>query len=259
VGRLEGKTALVTGACGSIGMAIAERFAEEGATVAIADLSGELTAAGAARISERGEAAFGIELDVASEQSWQAACEATVARTGRLDILVNNAGVNDRGTIMSTVVNNWDHTIAVNLTGALLGMRSVAPIMRSNGGGAIVNTCSLASHHGEVFAGYGASKWGLRGLTKIAAMEFVDWGIRVNSISPAVVETKINAAQPYIQPFATITPMGRNGQVMEVANAILFLASDEASFITGQDLAVDGGFTAGAAAKFVHGLAKKPS
>jgi 3alpha(or 20beta)-hydroxysteroid dehydrogenase len=254
--RLEGKIALVTGACGGIGTFIARRFAEEGATLALCDIAAERLEEDAARINESGGSAIATHLDVSSEKSWQEAVHSIVGLLGRIDILVNNAGVNDRATIMSTNVKNWERTISINLMGPLLGMRAVAPVMRLSSGGSIVNICSLASHHGEVFAAYGASKWGLRGLTKIAAMEFADWQIRVNSVSPAVVETELNAGQPYLRPMAQLTPMGRNGTGSEIASAVLFLASDEASFITGEDLAADGGFTAGAAAKYAHGLSK---
>jgi 3alpha(or 20beta)-hydroxysteroid dehydrogenase len=256
MGRLQDKTTVITEACGGIGSFISRRFAEEGSNVAICDIAIDRAEAQAARINEMGGSAISVDLDVASEESWQAAVQSIVVRFGQINNLVNNAGINDRGTIMSTSIKNWERTFSVNLTGALLGMRAVAPAMRLNGGGSIVNICSLASHHGEVFAAYGASKWGLRGLTKIAAMELVDWNIRVNSVSPAVVETELNAGQPYLRPMAALTPMGRNGTGLEIANAVLFLSSDEASFITGQDLAADGGFTAGAAAKFAHKLAQ---
>ncbi|CAM2187637.1 2,5-dichloro-2,5-cyclohexadiene-1,4-diol dehydrogenase LinX [Paraburkholderia sacchari] len=245
--RLEGKTAIVTGAARGMGAAIARLFAKEGATVALCDVSGERAEHQAAEIRGSGHKAFASLLDVTSEESWKVVCAAVIERAGALDILVNNAGVNDRGTIMSGTLLDWERTLRVNLTGPYLGMRAAAEAMRRSGGGAIVNVSSLAAHHGGSQAAYGASKWGLRGLTKIAAMEFVDWNVRVNSVSPAVVETELNAGQPYLGPMAAMTPMGRNGRDIEIANGVLFLASDEASYITGEDLAIDGGFTAGAA------------
>lgn len=254
--RFAGKIVAITGGCGGIGSTIARSFALEGATVVICDMAEARVAETVQRLTGEGFAAFGITLDVASEESWEAATKAILANAGRIDTLVNNAGINDRGTVMTTVIADWQRTLSVNLTGPLLGMRSVAPLMRQNGGGTIVNMCSLASLHGEDFAGYGASKWALRGLTKIAAMEFVGWNVRVNSVSPAVVETPLNAGQPYIRPMAEMTPMGRNARAEEVANTILFLAGDDSSFITGQDIAVDGGFTAGAAPKYARRLAK---
>lgn len=252
VGRLKDKTAIVTGASRGIGAAIARRFAEEGACVAVCDVVHERALSEADAIRDNGGTAFALHLDVISEDSWKAAVQAVIDRTGQVNILVNNAGINDRGTIVSSSLENWERTLSVNLTGAYLGMRVLAPVLRSSGGGAIVNTCSIASHHGESHAAYCASKWGLRGLTKTAAMEFVDWNIRVNSVSPAVVETELNAGQPYLRPMAKMTPMGRNGQDYEIANGVLFLASDEASYITGQDLPIDGGFTAGAATLFAR-------
>lgn len=250
--RMERKTVIVTGASRGIGAAIAGRLAREGANVAVCDIAVERARAEAAAICDRGGSAFAVGLDVSREDSWEDACREVLERTGRIDVLVNNAGINDRGSIVSTSRETWDRTISVNLTGAFLGMQAVAPAMRASGGGAIVNTCSIAAHHGGPHAAYGASKWALRGLTQIAAMEFVEWRIRVNSVSPAVVETELNAGQPYLIPLARMTPMGRNGHDVEIANAVVFLASDEASFITGQDIAVDGGFTAGAAARFAE-------
>jgi 3alpha(or 20beta)-hydroxysteroid dehydrogenase len=252
VDRLKGKTAIVTGASRGIGAAIARRFAEEGAYVAICDVAYERAMSEADRIKENGGSAFALNLDVTSENGWRTVAETVMERTGQINILVNNAGINDRGTIVSSSLENWERTLSVNLTGVYLGMRVIAPALRSSGGGAIVNTCSIDSYHGASHAAYCASKWGLRGLTKTAAMEFIDWHIRVNSVSPAVVETELNARQTYLRPMAEMTPMGRNGQDVEIANGVLFLASDEASYVTGQDLPIDGGFTAGAATRFVR-------
>ncbi len=248
----ENKVVLVTGGSGGIGSFAVEGFVAQGATVIVCDIAEESAVADAATILRRGGKAQGLRLDVASEESWRKAIQIVEQNWGRVDVLVNNAGVNDRGTLTTTQLSGWERTIAVNLTGAFLGMKSVAPIMRAGGGGAIVNICSMAAHHGEAFAAYGASKWGLLGLTKIAAMELLESCIRVNSVSPTVVETDLNAGQPYIEPMRAMTPMGRNARGKEIADAIVFLAGETASFITGQDIVVDGGFTAGAAARHVR-------
>lgn len=252
MGRLDRKTAIVTGAARGMGAAMARVFAKEGATIALCDVAHERAEEQAAQIRGDGGQAFALLLDVTSADSWKRVCAEVVERSGRLDVLVNNAGVNDRGTILSGTLDGWERTLKVNLTGPYLGMKFAAAAMRRGGGGAIVNVCSLASHHGGSQAAYGASKWGLRGLTKVAAMEFVEWKIRVNSVSPAVVETELNAGQAYLGPMAAMTPMGRNGLDIEIASGVLYLASDEASYITGQDLAIDGGFTAGAASLAVE-------
>jgi 3alpha(or 20beta)-hydroxysteroid dehydrogenase len=252
--RLEGKVAIVTGGGRGIGAAIARKLVSEGSAVMLCDVLVERAFKEAQFLTSAGCSAFSSQLDVTSEDAWAKAVVEVVERFGKLDILVNNAGINDRGTIMSSTLSNWERTLAVNLTGAYLGMRASVGAMRDSGGGAIINMCSLSSHQGEYAAAYGASKWGLRGLTKTAAMEFVEWNIRVNSVSPAVVETELNAGQPYLGPMAALTPMARNGKDFEIANGVAFLASEEASFITGQDLAIDGGFTAGAAAKYSRTL-----
>ncbi len=251
MGRLDGKTAIITGAARGQGEAEARLFTREGAAVVICDILDEAGAALAAELTAAGHQARYLHLDVSDEAGWKLVVAETLAWRGRIDILVNNAGINDRGSVSSVSMEAWHRTLGVNLTGPFNGMRAVAEIMRDGGGGAIVNIASMAGFMGTLGAAYTASKWGLRGLTRIAALEYVDWNIRVNTVCPGLIVTALNAEMAYLDPFKRMTPMGRAGTVDEVAKTVLFLASDDASYITGEDIAVDGGFLAGAAARRV--------
>ena len=165
---------------------------------------------------------------------------------GALHVLVNNAGVVSRVGIMDVSADEWRRVMDINLTGALYGMRAAAPLIRDSGGGAMVNISSTAGLLGYAGAAYVASKWALRGLTKTAAMEFTDWGIRVNSVHPAqVTDTAIagNASAAYREVTARVIPLGRGARPEEVARVVLFLASDESSYVTGTEIAVDGGYS----------------
>ena len=244
---LAGKAALITGGSRGQGAAEARLFAGSGAAVAVCDV---LEAEGrivAEEIAAGGGAARFLRLDVSDPADWAAAVSEILAWRGRLDILVNNAGIIDRSTIMGMGLDAWNRVLGVNLTGAFLGIRAAAPAMRDGGGGAVVNIASHAGFSGHSDPAYTASKWALRGLTRTAAMEFVSWGIRVNSVCPGLVVTELNAGSPHLKPLIDLTPMGRAGTVDEIARLVRFLASDEASFITGEDFVIDGGFIAGAA------------
>ena len=245
-GRLRGKVALITGGSGGQGAAEARMFAAEGATVVVADIAHAAGAAVVADIVSAGGTASFVPLDVCDEPAWREALRRTRELHGALHVLINNAGVVSRVGIMDVSEVEWRRVMDINLTGALYGMRAAAPLIRDSGGGSIVNISSTAGLLGYAGAAYVASKWALRGLTKTAAMEFNDWGIRVNSVHPAqVVETSIasNATPAYRNVTARVIPMGRGARPGEIAQVVLFLASDESSYVTGTEIAVDGGYS----------------
>lgn len=220
-------------------------FAQQGAQVLIGDvLDGEGKAVASA-IAKAGGAAEYHHLDVTSEPDWQNAVAFAKSRFGSLHVLVNNAGVSLRGVdLASTTRADWDRVLAVNLTGPFLGTRTAAPVIRDSGGGAIVNIGSTAGINGHFAAAYSAAKWGLRGLTKAAAMEYAGWNIRVNAVHPSILKTDMVAGSAnFVDAMEYMTPMARSASLADVAHAVMFLASDEASYLTGLDLPVDGGFT----------------
>jgi 3alpha(or 20beta)-hydroxysteroid dehydrogenase len=236
---LDGKVAIITGAAQGMGAAAARLFASEGATVVLADIddkAGPLAA-------EIGPRASFFRHDVTDEQSWGRIIDDTVARFGRLDILVNNAGLFSPGTLQETKVETADLFYRVNQRGVLLGMQAVIEPMKKVGGGAIVNMSSCVAMRGVPgqFA-YAASKWAVRGMTKCAAVELGPLGIRVNSIHPGPVETRMLDAWPQEQRAAVkaMIPLGRFGRSTDVAELMLFLASDRSSYISGAEVSIDG-------------------
>ena len=244
--RFEERTVVVTGASGGQGAAEARLLAEEGAHVVLADVAVAAGEERAAAICASGGSAVFVPLDVTVESQWRALADRVRAAGKGLYSLINNAGVVSRHGIMDIGDDEWRRVMDINLTGCLYGMRALAPIIRESGGGSIVNISSTAGLLGYSGAAYVSSKWALRGLTKTAAMEFNDWNIRVNSVHPAqVVDTSIagNASGAYLRDAtARVIPMGR-GTRQEIARAILFLASEDASYITGTELATDGGYS----------------
>jgi NAD(P)-dependent dehydrogenase (short-subunit alcohol dehydrogenase family) len=248
--RLENKVALITGGASGMGASMARIFAGEGAKVMVADM---LEAEGQAVVDEitraNGAAIF-QRLDVTSETEWQAAIAAVVAAFGRLDILVNDAGIS--GSAVEDLLDSdaWQRIMAVNATGTFLGMKCAIPVMQKAGGGAIVNISSVSGVTGQsgVHVGYNASKGAVRTLTKAAAVHHGRDNIRVNSVHPGLMpamRTSGRTADPAVRAkMLENVPLRRAGRVEEVANAVLFLASDEASYITGAELYVDGGFLA---------------
>ena len=239
--RLDGKVALVTGAARGIGAAIAAAMAVEGANVVIGDV---LDADGKALAARIGASAKYAHLDVTKPEDWDAAVAAAVKAFGRLDVLVNNAGIASYGSIEQYARADWDRIVAINLTGVFNGIKAAIPAMKDAGGGSIVNMSSIAGMRGEAgLPGYVATKWGVRGLTKAAALDLARHGIRVNSIHPGVVRTPLNADGPQLA--TSHVAMDRVGDPAEIASLAVFLASDESSFSTGSEFIADGGETAG--------------
>jgi len=189
-----------------------------------------------------GSAARFCRLDVTDAEGWQQLADTINEELGGLDVLVNNAGINRRSQLTSMTEEEWSRLLEVNLTGPMLATRACAPLMRRRGGGAIVNIGSLAGLMGHPTTGYSAAKWGLRGLTKSAALEFAPWNIRVNAMHPGLVDTPIiDRESPAYRELQEMTPLQRAGTPDELARVVLFLACDDSSFITGVDIPVDGG------------------
>jgi len=251
VGRLQGKVAIITGGARGQGEIEARLFVREGAAVAICDVLDEAGETVAKSIQAEGGEARYFHLDVTQQADWERVVGEVVRWKGRLTTLVNNAGILNRTGTIGTLLEDWNRVVAVNLTGAFLGLKTTAPAMRDSGGGAVVNIASVAAHAGHNDTAYSSTKAGLLGLTRSAAMEFVDWNIRVNAVCPGIIVTGLNAGGAHLEPWRRATPMGRYGTIEEAANVVLFLVSDDASFITGEDISVDGGFKAGGAARRV--------
>ena len=243
MGRLDGKVAIVTGGARGQGEAEARLFAAEGAQVVVADV---LDAEGAAVAADLGEAGAFLHLDVTDEGQWVAAVSAAEARFGPVTVLVNNAGILAFEAIHRVTLDDWQRVQGVNVTGTFLGIKSVTRSMARAGGGSIVNISSTAGLVGLPYVGaYVASKWAVRGLTKSAAIDLGPKGIRVNSVHPGGIDTPMTAGTDKDAPFYRRLPISRMGTSEEVARAVLFLASDESSYTTGAELAVDGGATSG--------------
>ncbi|WP_020498780.1 SDR family NAD(P)-dependent oxidoreductase [Sciscionella marina] len=248
-GRLTGKVALITGATGGIGQATAELFAREGAGLIVADLDHDTTDKLAARLKAEGAEVLAVRLDVRAPENWDEAIDLASRRFGRLDILVNLAGVVDWPGIEDTTKDDWDRVVAVNQTGTWLGMKTAMPLLRASGNASVINTSSVLGLIGSgAAAAYQATKGAVRLLTKTAAVEYATRGVRVNSVHPGVVATPMIQdlldEQGDQQSDILRTPMRRAGGPDEIAPAMLFLASDESSFVTGTELVVDGGLTA---------------
>lgn len=245
--RVEGKIALVTGAALGIGRATSELLAREGATVILADI---LTEEGRATAEQIGMDASFVELDVTSEQAWSAAIADIKAKYSRLDVLVNNAGISPFGTIESTRYDLWKKVMAINADSVFLGCRYATKLMRSSGGGSIINLSSMVAIRSDAnLAAYSASKGAVRMLTKSVALHGAPHNIRCNSVHPGAVQTRMLDDFLKIIPdqaaahkmLADKVPLGRVGSPQDIANAILYLASDESSWVTGTEMCIDGG------------------
>jgi NAD(P)-dependent dehydrogenase (short-subunit alcohol dehydrogenase family) len=243
--RLSGKTALITGGVGGIGAEVARRFLEEGASVFVADTNraeGEKTAASIGAVF--------VHLDVTSEESWMAALSTVIERKGRLDILVNSAGINVRKNIEEMPVESFDAMMAVNVKGPFLGIKHCLPIMRAGGGGVILNMSSVCGLIGHKYTNetYTTTKGALTLLTKSIAVRYAKDNIRCNSVHPSTVETAfvqtmLKDPERRAERLGEV-PLGRLASTTDVANALVYLASDEASFVNGAAIPIDGGVTA---------------
>jgi cyclopentanol dehydrogenase len=244
--RLAEDVALITGAARGQGEAEARRFAAEGATVVITDVLEKQGQAVADDLVEKGHEATFRPLDVTDEAAWAATVEDVQATYGSLDVLVNNAGIARDDPVDEETLAGWNEVVAVNQTGTFLGLREALPVIAATGGGSVVNTCSIWGVVGtaDTFA-YQATKGAIRAMTKNVAVAYADEGVRVNAICPGVIETPMTAGREGLLDFAASrTPLGRTGRAEEVADVALFLASDESSYVTGDEIMVDGGFTA---------------
>ncbi|MEU0468114.1 glucose 1-dehydrogenase [Amycolatopsis sp. NPDC006131] len=248
--RLRDKTALITGASSGMGRATATTFAREGAAVVVADINDDDGAAVVKEIEAGGGRARYLHLDVTDEDSWTTGIDEIVAEFGRLDVLVNNAGISGTFDPDLTSTAFFDQLMLVNAKGVFLGIKHGAAAMARTGGGSIVNLSSISASIGQlgVHLGYGASKAAVKSMTRTAAVHYADDGIRVNAVAPGMLppmRTSRGSADPVWRARQLDgVPMKRAGEVWEVADVVLFLAGDEASYVTGVEVLVDGGLTA---------------
>jgi cyclopentanol dehydrogenase len=247
-GRLADKVALISGGARGQGEAEARLFVKEGAKVVLGDILVELGQKVAADIAAQGGQATFVKLDVTQETDWQQAVATAVRNYGKLDILINNAGIFRTEGVEATSLELWNQVIAVNQTGVWLGMKCAIPAMRKAGAGSIVNISSGAGIIGSGFAAaYHGTKGAVRILTKTAAIEYAKENIRINSVHPGVVDTEMirgTLNQEGMQGAIRAHPLGRMGTAEDISYAVLYLASDEASYVTGAELVIDGGYTA---------------
>jgi NAD(P)-dependent dehydrogenase (short-subunit alcohol dehydrogenase family) len=247
--RLAGRVALITGGASGIGKATAFRFIEEGAKVVISDIQDSLGEAVAKDLVAKGGEAIYLHHDVANEASWQEVLAKIEEKFGGLDILFNNAGIGDTLTLEETPMDNYMNTIAVTQNSVFLGMKLAAPLLKKSKHASVINTSSIFGISGGFGASpaYHAAKGAVRLMTKTAALGWATQGIRVNSVHPGFIDTPIlgNAKETeFGKVLLDVTPMNRLGQPEEIAAGVAFLASDDASFMTGSELVIDGGFLA---------------
>lgn len=250
MGRLDGKVALISGGARGQGAAESRLFAKEGAKVVLGDILDDEGKAVEAQIHESGGEAKYIHLDVTKEEDWRKAIEVTVSSYGKLNVLVNNAGIIGEGLIEDTSVEAWDKVMDVNAKGVFLGTKVAIPEMRKAGGGSIINIGSQLALVATPSSGpqYQASKGAVRLLSKSAAIQYAKEGIRVNSVHPGPIATPMSeegrANEEFSRFMVSRIPLGRWGEPDEIAWGVLYLASDESSYVTGTDLVIDGGWTA---------------
>ncbi|GAA1280888.1 oxidoreductase [Planotetraspora silvatica] len=237
MGKLDGRVAVVTGGSSGIGAGAARHLRDEGAQVCITDVNAP----------DDGGGLMFLDHDVSSADAWRRVHDRVVAEFGRVDVLVNNAGIFLPGMIADISLEVWNRTLAVNQTGILLGMQTFADVLEESGRGSIVNMSSYAGMQGHgTSVGYQAAKWAVRGMTRFAAREFAPRGIRVNAVVPGFVDTPMMAAggKELRDTVVRRTPLGRLGDVTDIAYAISYLSGDESAFVTGTEIVVDGGMLA---------------
>ncbi len=244
MGRLEGKIAIVTGGASGIGEKVTARFVEEGATVIVCDINEE-----SLKYVKKSQQTEVKKLDITSEENWHQVVKEVIDDYGQIDILVNNAGVSSDKGLETTTFKDFDLQHRINAWGPFAGIQAVTPYMKQAGQGSIVNTVSYTALIGSGINAYTGSKGSVRAITRAAAADLGYSNIRVNSVYPGVIATPMSSAvteyKEAMDQLVKATPLGRLGQPEEVANAILFLASDEASYINGAELVIDGGYSAG--------------
>lgn len=241
--RLQNKVAIVTGGSSGIGRKTVELFIQEGATVIACDINEE-----ALTQLKKEVPVTTKKLDISSEENWQQVLKEINEEFGRIDILINNAGVSSDKGLAQTTPKDWEFQYKINSLGPFLGIKHVTPYMKENNGGAIVNTVSYTALIGSGTNAYTASKGATRAISKAAAVDLAPFNIRVNSVYPGVIQTPMSEAvsemKEALNYLISHTPLGRLGKPEEVANTLLFLASDEASYITGAEVVIDGGYSA---------------
>ncbi|UKS25948.1 SDR family oxidoreductase [Paenibacillus sp. HWE-109] len=243
MGRLDNKVAIITGGASGIGESMGELFAQEGAIVIAADIN----EAALEKVSQK-QNVYGMKLNVASDEDWQALAKEVHDRFGKIDILVNNAGISSEKPYEQINVEDWQKMLAINGFGPFAGMKHVAPYMAAQKKGSIINISSYTALIGQGFNHYSASKGAVRALSKAAATTFGRQGIRVNALFPGIIETPmtqaLNTSKDLVDRLIQATPLQRLGQAIDIAQAALFLASDDSSYITGSELVIDGGYSA---------------
>jgi meso-butanediol dehydrogenase/(S,S)-butanediol dehydrogenase/diacetyl reductase len=251
-GKLENKVAIITAGGSGIGAATARRFTQEGASVVVADISGRRAEEVASAISASGGKAIHLKMDASDPEGVQASITLALDAYGRIDIMFNNAGMADAAPLDEISLESWNRVLAVTLTSTFLGLKYCLPLMRRQGGGAVINTASVSGTGGDYgLSSYNAAKAGVINLTRAAAIENAKFNIRVNCVCPGAINTRAaqilggDRADEFRRLQAKAHPLGRMGEPEEIASAVTFLASAEASFITGAALMVDGGVTAG--------------
>lgn len=246
------KIVMITGAAGGIGSVTSQKFIEENIThIIITDLNEEGLNALYEKTKDKTNV-IPIVQDVTKESDWDKVVSIVEQEFGKLDILINNAGGSNRQTIENTTLDEWNRIISLNQTSTFLGMKKCLPLLKKSGQASIVNVSSVAGLTGYFSAPYTAAKWAVRGLTKTAAMEFSKWNIRVNSVHPGYVLTPLTEnVLDVVENFNKINALERIGKPEEVANAIVYLASEESSYMTGSEIVIDGGLTAGGGLRMI--------
>ena len=247
--RLEGRVALITGAASGIGKATAQRLVDGGAAVLVTDIQVDAGEATVKELTDTGGRAAFARHDVTSESDWEAACARAVEEFGGLDILVNNAGMGDIKPIEETTLAEWDRTVAIDQTGVFLGMKVAAPHLKKSEHASVINISSIFGSSGGfgVSPAYHAAKGAVRTLTKNVALHWATEGVRVNSIHPGFIATPIleqSRNTPIWDGMTALTPMARLGRPEDIAAGVAYLASDDAAFVTGLELYIDGGYMA---------------